>query len=95
MSNLGDYQLFAVAAKAAGGVPNYVASIERAAVLKKMPVMLTTGVGAGIALTIAGRKFWDQRRAAQQEAEAAKRQLASALDDDGLQSGTDIDPASF
>lgn len=66
MSNLGRYQEFTTAAKAAGGVDAYLRDIEVGAIVKAAPVLLIAGAGLG----------WAGRRLVE-KAQKAKAALSS------------------
>jgi hypothetical protein len=73
MSNLGRYQEFTTAAKAAGGVDKYLRHIKAGAVLKAAPVLLAIGgVGGWVSARI-------HRKA--QVAEATVRQIEIGEDE--------------
>lgn len=98
-TNLGLYQDLTVAAKAAGGVPQYIEKIQRAAVSKAAPgiggVGAAVGAVAGAAVVaglVAGRNFMVRRKADQVEAEEAKRRLVSEHGNDGSQPGGSANP---
>lgn len=60
MSNLGRYQEFTTAAKAAGGVDEYLRHIEVGAIVKAAPLLLIAGAGLGWA----GRRLVEKAQAA-------------------------------
>lgn len=73
-NNLGEYLDITVAAKAAGGVPELIASIQKNAVSGATPRLVVFGTILGVVGTVAGstvvRKYRVYR--ATQELEAAK-----------------------
>lgn len=69
-NNLGMYQDFTIAAKAAGGVSEHLRDLEHGAVVRASPVLLLLGAGMGVVGVKV--KQWNDRRL-----ERARATLAS------------------
>lgn len=87
MSNLGPYQDIVTSAKAAGGVPSLVRTIEEKAVSLAAPGIYAKGLGSGLLISVAaaaaglaGKRYWDRRKSDFQIAVEAKEQLVAELD---------------
>lgn len=90
MSNLGLYENLVIAVKNAGGVENYIRSVEIRGAAKAVPLAHQKGVATGVALAgvgmtlvlggvVVGQKFLDRRKADQEAAAETRTQLASEV----------------
>lgn len=82
MGNLGAYQDIVVKAKDAGGVEMLIKSIEKSAALKAMPKAFAVGAAAALGVTAIIRKYSKRSAAHEAEADRAKAQLATDLDEE-------------
>lgn len=75
MSNLGKYQDLTTLAKGAGGVDNFIESVELDAVLNAAPKLIIPSLAIGAALAWGVKSLLEKRDTIRQAAQDAKDQI--------------------